>query len=88
MTTSLATAQLHRMAVSLPCHTIAWLDRDGELIAYWCGVSNGHDGRGWTDERREAEEYVLREDADGALKVALASFGDGRVRCVEVQEES
>lgn len=28
-----------------------------DAVLYWAGYTNGHDGQGWTAERREAMEF-------------------------------
>lgn len=67
---------------------ITWSDDDGATYAYWAGVGSGYDGRGWTDDRREAIEYPTALHADASLRAARRSFGDGRARHVEITEET
>ena len=78
---------MDEVPVAHPCRTIVWLDRDGEFVAYWAGLTNGHDGQGWTAERQEALEYVEPESAEIGAMEARRSFGDRRERTIEVQEE-
>jgi hypothetical protein len=35
---------------------VVYRDAQDDLV-YWCGWTNGHDGQGWTAERKEALEY-------------------------------
>jgi hypothetical protein len=33
-------------------------------VCYWAGLTNGHDGQGWTAERKEAMEFTTWSSAN------------------------
>lgn len=63
-------------------------DDGDDAPIYWCGVSNGHDGQGWSDRGDDALCVATRDDADLEVKAARNSFGeyDRRRTHVAVQE--
>lgn len=46
---------------------------------YWCGLTNGHDGQGWTAERKEALEYSSFSEANLAKKAARRAHPTMRI---------
>ena len=78
----------HAESVPVPSgrFLITWdTDGDGSEV-YWAGGGQGYDGQGWTDDRREALEYLTRDHAAEDLRAARRSIDDGRARWVEITE--
>lgn len=46
---------------------------------YWCGLTNGHDGQGWTAERGEALEFMTIDAARTERKVARRAHPKMRI---------
>lgn len=44
-------------------------DASGASV-YWAGYTNGHDGQGWTAERKEAMEFATLAAANLERKIA------------------
>ena len=60
--------------------TIVLVHRDAQGdIVYWCGYTNGHDGQGWTAERREAMEFTSLSAANLERKVCRGMHSTMRV---------
>jgi hypothetical protein len=64
-------------------YRIAWLDDDGEVMAWWTADERGPTA-GWGDERPLL--MTLETDARHELARAVRSFGDRRDRRVEIME--
>lgn len=51
---------------------------DGGREIYWAGLGQGYDGQGWTDDRRDALEFLSEEHAAVDMRQARRSFGNRR----------
>lgn len=41
-----------------------------DIVSYWCGYTNGHDGQGWTADESEALTFATYAAASAERKVA------------------
>lgn len=54
-----------------PLDPVVLIHRDAQdVVIYWCGYTNGHDGQGWTADRTEAAEFTTISAANLERKVA------------------
>lgn len=66
-------------------YQIVFEDDSGSEI-YWAGEPAPRDGRGWTDDEREARNYATAQHGAADLRAARDSFGDRRARWIEIRE--